>query len=536
MAKYIFVTGGVVSSLGKGITAASLGRLLKNRGLEVTILKLDPYLNIDPGTMSPFQHGEVFVTEDGAETDLDLGHYERFIDTSLSCRSNVTTGKIYWSILENERNGTFLGETVQVIPHVTNEIKNRIKCLATDSQADVVIVEIGGTVGDIESLPFLEAIRQFKTDVGRDSCLYIHVTLIPYIKAAQELKTKPTQHSVKELRSIGIQPDIIVCRSEKELSKELRAKIALFCDIEPEAVIPNTDVETIYEVPLDFAESGLDQIVVDKLKLDCNPPDMQEWQELVEVIKNPEHTVKIAIVGKYVSLPDAYMSIGEALRHGGFYHRTKVEIKWVNCEELVDQDVEQVFADVDGIMVPGGFGSRGIEGKIKAIEYARRNEVPFFGISLGMQCAVIEFARNVCGLKYANSAEFTEAGDLVIDLPANNDDSMRLGSCPCQLQPNSLSYQAYQQEVIYERHRHRYELNNKYRDTLVEAGMLIAGVSPDNSLVEIIELPNHPWFVGCQFHPEFKSRPNNAHPLFKDFIQATLNNKKSVSAVKSDLN
>lgn len=529
MAKFIFVTGGVVSSLGKGITAASLGRLLKNRGLKVTSLKLDPYINVDPGTMSPFQHGEVFVTDDGAETDLDIGHYERFIDTNLSKRSNVTAGKIYWSVLSKERRGDFLGETVQVIPHITNEIKDRIKCAAAEDNADVVIVEIGGTVGDIESLPFLEAIRQLKSDIGRESCLYIHVTLIPFIASAKELKTKPTQHSVKELRSIGIQPDIIVCRSESELPEEVRAKIALFCDIEKEAVIPNIDVASIYEVPLRLAEAGLDRIVCEKLRLDCNGLDMSEWEQLVEAIHHPIHRVRVAIVGKYVALPDAYMSIVEALRHAGFAYRTAVDISWINSESLEEMEIDDSeLTGADGILVPGAFGSRGIEGKIKAIRYARENNIPFFGICMGMQCAVTEFARSVCGLVNANSSEFHTEGDHVIDLmidqknQVNKGGTMRLGLYPCVLNPNSKSYQAYQAEMIQERHRHRYELNNAYRERLEQAGMLLAGTSPDGQLVEIVELPTHPWFVACQFHPEFKSRPNNPHPLFKGFIQAAL--------------
>lgn len=532
MAKFIFVTGGVVSSLGKGITAASLGRLLKNRGLKVTSLKLDPYINVDPGTMSPFQHGEVFVTDDGAETDLDIGHYERFIDTNLSKRSNVTTGKIYWSVLSKERRGDFLGETVQVIPHITNEIKDRIKCAAAEDNADVVIVEIGGTVGDIESLPFLEAIRQFKSDIGRESCLYIHVTLVPFIETAKELKTKPTQHSVKELRSIGIQPDIIVCRSESELPEEVRAKIALFCDIEKEAVIPNIDVDSIYEVPLRLAEAGLDRIVCDKLRLDCNELDLGEWEKLVEAIHNPKHRVKIAVVGKYVALPDAYLSIVEALRHAGFSYRTAVDIAWINSEALEEIDIEDSeLPEVDGVLIPGAFGSRGIEGKINAIRYARENNIPFFGICMGMQCAVTEFARSVCGLANANSSEFHDDGDHVIDLmvdqknQVNKGGTMRLGLYPCVLDKRSKSYQAYRQELVNERHRHRYEFNNAYRELLENAGMLFAGTSPDGRLVEIVELPSHLWYVACQFHPEFKSRTNNPHPLFKGFIQAALKHR-----------
>ncbi|NLM39371.1 MAG: CTP synthase [Firmicutes bacterium] len=525
MAKYIFVTGGVVSSLGKGITVASLGRLLKSRGLTVSVLKLDPYLNIDPGTMSPFQHGEVFVTEDGAETDLDLGHYERFIDTNVSRKSNVTTGKIYWSILSKERRGDFLGGTVQVIPHVTNEIKSHITQLAKDESPDVVLVEIGGTVGDIESLPFLEAIRQMKNDVGRDSCLYIHVTLVPYVGAAGELKTKPTQHSVKELRSIGIQPDIIVCRSEHQITPELQAKIALFCDIEERAVIPNVDVESIYEVPLEFARVGLDQIVLEKLGLEGGEADLSEWEALVKAFKNPKHEVTIGIVGKYVALPDAYLSVAEALRHGGIANYTAVKIEWIDAES-VERDGTAVLKDLDGILVPGGFGSRGVEGKIKAVEYARVNKVPFLGICLGMQCAVIEFARNVVGLTDVGSSEYGDYSHPVIGpMPGrvnveNMGGTMRLGNYPCVLEEGSKSHQAYGASEVDERHRHRYEFNNAYRDILAQHGLRYSGLSPDRELVEIIEIDDHPWFVATQFHPEFKSRPTNAHPLFRAFVKA----------------
>ncbi len=532
MAKFIFVTGGVVSSLGKGITAASLGRLLKNRGLRVTSLKLDPYINVDPGTMSPFQHGEVYVTDDGAETDLDIGHYERFIDIDLTKHSNVTTGKIYWSVLSKERRGDFLGETVQVIPHITNEIKERIKRLAEDSAADVVIVEIGGTVGDIESLPFLEAIRQIKSDIGRDSCLYIHVTLVPYIVAAKELKTKPTQHSVKELRSIGIQPDIIVCRSESALPEEVRAKIGLFCDIEKQAVIPNTDVAHIYEVPLLLAEAGLDKIVCHKLKIECGDSNMDEWFRLVETIRHPKHEIKIAVVGKYVALPDAYLSTAEGLRHGGIACQTDVKIEWINSEDVTEDNVVQLLATSDGILVPGGFGNRGIDGKIKAIAFARQHQIPFFGIGLGMQCAIIEYANSI-GLSNANSVEFDpEATHILFELISDQKDNgnkggtMRLGLYPCVINTNSKSYGLYKLDVVEERHRHRYAFNNQYRQKLENAGMLFAGSSPDGKLMEIIELPNHPWFVACQFHPEFKSRPNRAHPLFKGFIEAVLARKK----------
>ena len=527
MSKFIFVTGGVVSSLGKGITVGSLGRLLKSRGLQVSVLKLDPYINLDPGTMSPFQHGEVFVTEDGGETDLDLGHYERFIDTNLTKKSNVSTGQIYWSILSKERKGEYLGRTVQVIPHVTNEIKDRILALAEESRADVVLVEIGGTVGDIESLPFLEAIRQLRTDIGRESCLYIHVTLIPYIKAAQELKTKPTQHSVKELRSIGIQPDVIVCRSEHELNEKLRRKIALFCDIEEDAVISNTDMESIYEVPLHFAQSKLDQIVLDKLNLPLGKADLREWIRLVDSIKNVSRKVTVGIVGKYVSLPDSYLSVVEALRHAGFSRGAEIEIKWIEAEEL-EKGALDLLEDLGGIVVPGGLGVRGVEGKIRAVQYARQEKIPFFGIALGMQCAVVEFARNVAGIKDAGSIEFDRECQPVIGFMPGQPEitglggSMRLGSYPCVLKRDSLSYRAYQKEMVYERHRHRYELNDGYRDLLVDSGLFLGGISPDGGLVEIVELENHPWFVGTLFHPEFQSRPTNPHPLFVDFLGAIL--------------
>lgn len=529
MAKYIFITGGVVSSLGKGITAASIGRLLKSRGVKVSILKLDPYINVDPGTMSPYQHGEVFVTDDGAETDLDLGHYERFIDEKLTKNNNVTTGKIYWSVITKERRGDFLGGTVQVIPHITNEIKDRIIRVARETQADVIITEVGGTVGDIESLPFLEAIRQFKTDVGREDVMYIHVTLVPYISAASELKTKPTQHSVKELRSIGIQPDVIVCRSEKPISDELKAKIALFCDIDPKAVISNQDVGTIYEVPLCLEQAGLDDIVISRLKLICGERDLTSWREFVERIKNPQTAVSIAIVGKYVSLPDAYLSVAEALRHGGVAHRSAVKIHWVDSEKIEAEGVEKSLSKVDGILVPGGFGSRGIEGKIMAIRYARENGVPYLGICLGMQCAVIEFARNICGMKGANSTEFNpETPYPIIDLLpeqkeiADMGGTMRLGLDPVRLIPGYKAFTAYNEELIYERHRHRYEVNNEYVNRLTEKGLIISGVLPDRNLVEIIELPDHPWFVATQFHPEFKSRPHRPQPLFREFIGAAL--------------
>lgn len=533
MAKFIFISGGVVSSLGKGITAASLGCLLKSRGLTISILKLDPYINVDPGTMSPYQHGEVFVTDDGAETDLDLGHYERFIDVNLSKSNNVTTGKIYWSVITKERKGDYLGGTVQVIPHITNEIKERIHRVAKESQAEVVIVEVGGTVGDIESLPFLEAIRQFKSDVGRDDVMYIHVTLMPFVEAASELKTKPTQHSVKELRSIGIQPDVIVCRSQKPISAELKAKIALFCDIEKEAVIPNLDAKTIYEVPLLLEQSGLDKIVIDRLHLVCKERDLTVWREIVAKMKSPKEKVTIAIVGKYVSLPDAYLSVAEALRHGGIAHDSQVIIKWVNSEIIERDGVEKVIGSVDGVLVPGGFGNRGIEGKIAAICWARENKVPYLGICLGMQCAVIEYARNVCKMEKANSSEFDPDSPYpVIDLLPEQKEiedmggTMRLGLDPVKLSPDTHAYQAYQEGLIYERHRHRYEVNNEFVPRFEQAGLRISGILPDRHLVEVIELPDHPWFVATQFHPEFKSRPHRPQPLFRDFIGAALKNAK----------
>jgi CTP synthase len=533
MAKYIFVTGGVVSSLGKGITAASLGRLLKSRGVKVTIQKFDPYINVDPGTMSPYQHGEVFVTEDGAETDLDLGHYERFVDVNLGKTSNITAGKIYWSVIEKERRGDYLGGTVQVIPHITNEIKARVYQLAEESQADVVIVEIGGTVGDIESLPFLEAIRQIKNEVGKENVMYIHVTLVPYIRAAGELKSKPTQHSVKELKGIGIQPDVIVCRAERPISREMRDKIALFCDIDKEAVIQNVDAETIYEVPLILEQEGLDRIVLKRLNLSCQGPDLQEWRVMVEKIKNPKHSVTIALVGKYVSLHDAYLSVAEALNHAGFNSDTAVKISWINAEDLEKGNPADYLKDVDGILVPGGFGDRGVEGKIAALRYARENKIPLLGICLGLQCAVIEFARNVCGLEGAHSTEFwPDTPHPVIDLLPEQKEvkdlggTMRLGRYLCHLVPGTKAALAYGQETVWERHRHRYEVNNKYREQLVQAGLKISGVYGEKDLVEIVELEDHPWYVATQFHPEFKSRPNRPHPLFREFIAASLKYKQ----------
>lgn len=533
MSKYIFVTGGVVSSLGKGITAASLGRLLKNRGYKVTIQKFDPYINIDPGTMSPYQHGEVFVTDDGAETDLDLGHYERFIDMNLSKASNVTTGKIYQSVINKERKGEYLGSTIQVIPHITNEIKDRVLRVGREDNADIVITEIGGTVGDIESQPFLEAIRQVRKDVpNRNDVLYIHVTLIPYISAAGELKTKPTQHSVKELRSIGIQPDIIVCRTEKEISDDMKRKIALFCDVDPEAVISNMTCSTIYEVPLLLQEEGLDSIVLRKLGLEDRPCDMTEWKAMVDRILAAEKQVDIALVGKYVELHDAYLSVAEALSHAGFAFGTKIRIHWVNSEELEDHldTLDDVFKGVGGIVVPGGFGSRGIEGKIASIRWAREHKVPFLGLCLGMQCAVIEFARHVCGMTDANSSEIApDCRYPVIDLMADQEDvtekggTMRLGLYPCKLAAGTKARALYDdKEIVYERHRHRYEVNNEFRQAMVDKGLVIAGTSPDNRLVEMIELKDHPFFEATQAHPEFKSRPTRPHPLFKGFVEAAI--------------
>lgn len=532
--KYIFVTGGVVSSLGKGITAASLGRLLKSRGYRVTIQKFDPYINIDPGTMSPYQHGEVFVTDDGAETDLDLGHYERFIDINLSKNSNTTTGKIYQSVINKERRGDYLGGTVQVIPHITNEIKERVFRVGQQDNADFVITEIGGTVGDIESLPFLEAIRQVKKDVGKNDVLYIHVTLVPYISAAGELKTKPTQHSVKELRSIGISPDIIVCRSEKPISKEMREKMAMFCDVDPDAVIQNLTARSIYEVPMLMEEQGLDTIVLRKLAMEDKPKDMQGWHDMVaRILKKYNKKVTIAVVGKYVALQDAYISITESLRHAAVANETELDIHWVNAEEIEadDTDMDKVMAGVDGILVPGGFGNRGIEGKIKAIQYAREHKIPFFGICLGMQCAVIEFARHVCGMADANSSEFNpNSTHPVIDLMPEQIDvedlggTMRLGLYPCKVYPDTLTSKAYNAELIYERHRHRYEFNNAFREEIVGKGLVLGGTLPNGRLVEIVELPEseHPWFLGAQFHPEFKSRPTNPHPLFREFVGAAV--------------
>ncbi len=528
--KYIFVTGGVLSSLGKGLASASIGALLESRGLKVTLQKLDPYINVDPGTMNPFQHGEVFVTEDGAETDLDLGHYERFTSAKMSQINNVTTGGIYYSVIQKERKGDYLGGTVQVIPHITDEIKDRFISVRRDF--DVVICEIGGTVGDIESLPFLEAIRQFRSEIGRQNIIHIHLTLVPYIKSADELKTKPTQHSVKELREIGIQPDILLCRTERFLSPDLKKKIALFCNVDKDSVITARDVDCIYEVPLAFHKEGLDKIIVDLFNISTKEPDLSIWERIVENIKSPESSVVIAVVGKYVNLKESYKSLNEALVHGGIENNARVKIDWIDAEEIEKSGSEVLLSNVDGILVPGGFGERGIEGKVSAIRYARENKIPFFGICLGMQCAVIEFARNVGNLKEANSSEFApHTSHPVIDLlpeqdvKGNKGGTMRLGAYPCQLKKSSFAYKAYGNREIYERHRHRYEFNNKYRLQMEEAGLSISGISPDGNLVEIIEIEDHPWFLAGQFHPEFKSSPMNPHPLFREFINAAIENR-----------
>ena len=530
--KYVFVTGGVVSGLGKGITAASLGRLLKARGYRVTIQKFDPYINVDPGTMSPYQHGEVFVTDDGAETDLDLGHYERFVDENLSVNSNVTTGKIYWNVLNKERRGDYLGGTVQVIPHITNEIKDRVYRVGKEKNSDVVITEIGGTVGDIESTPFLEAIRQAAVEVGRDNAIFIHVTLVPFIAGSNELKSKPTQHSVKELLSLGIQPNILVLRSEQEIPQDMRNKISLFCNVRTQDVVQNLTAPSLYEVPLMLEKEGLADIVCEKLGLENKTPELAEWIEMVKAQKNATKKVTIGLVGKYVALPDAYLSVAEALRHAGFVNSANVEIKWINSEDILPETVDGILTDCDGILVPGGFGDRGIEGKIEAIKYARENKIPFFGICLGMQMAVAEFARNVAGFENANSSEFGEEKNAVIDIMEDQKDvtekggTMRLGLYPCKLIDGTKAKDIYGEDLIYERHRHRYEFNNSFRKTLQESGIILAGLSPDDNLVEIVELKEHPWFIGVQFHPEFKSRPNRPHKLFKDFIRASIENKK----------
>lgn len=524
--KFIFVTGGVVSGLGKGITAASLGRLLKARGLKVTVMKLDPYLNVDPGTMNPIQHGEVFVTDDGAETDLDLGHYERFIDESLSQNSNLTSGRVYFQVITDERKGVYGGQTIQVIPHITNEIKRRI---ALNTDADVVFVEIGGTVGDIEGQPFLEAIRQFAQEHGRANCMFLHVTLVPYLNASMELKTKPTQHSVKELLGLGIRPDVIVCRCEHPIDDPIREKIALFCNVPKENVIENRDMPTLYEIPLALEREGLAELVVKQLHLQCGAPDLTDWAAMVERSRRLEQTVDIALVGKYVELHDSYLSVAEALRHGGIQHNTRVQIHWLDSEQITQETAEQTFAGIDGILVPGGFGSRGVDGKILAAKFARENRFPYFGICLGLQTAMIEFARNVLHMEGANSTEFDPDTpypviDLLLEQRAVSDlgGTMRLGLYPCVLLEGSKAYEAYGRQLVFERHRHRYEVNNDYRERLEKGGMRLCGVSPDQHIVEMIELKSHPWFVASQAHPEFQSRPNRPHPLFAGFVKAAL--------------
>ncbi len=540
--KYIFVTGGVVSSLGKGLAASSMGALLEARGLKVTFLKLDPYINVDPGTMSPFQHGEVFVTDDGAETDLDLGHYERYCNITTGQKNNFTSGRIYFNVISKERRGDYLGGTVQVVPHITDEIKRAITDLADDE--DVVIVEIGGTIGDIESLPFLEAIRQMRYTLGKGNYLYVHLTLVPYIKAADELKSKPTQHSVKELQSIGIQPNIILCRSDRPIPRDMKRKIALFCNVEENTVITAQDVETIYEVPLHLHEEGIDDRIVEMLDLKAPRGDLAVWETIVKRVKQPLKNVTIALVGKYVDLKESYKSLCEALTHGGIANDAKVSLCWVDSEEIEVKGAAEMLKGMDGILVPGGFGIRGVEGKIAAVKYARENRIPYFGICLGMQCAVIEVARNLAGLKEANSSEFNlQTPHPVIylieqwfdyrtktvqkrDLASDKGGSMRLGAYPCKLEKGTFAREAYGRDEISERHRHRYEFNNKYRDQLTKAGLVISGLSPDGELVEIVELKDHPWFLGCQFHPEFKSTPRNPHPLFTAFIEASYRNRE----------
>ncbi len=541
--KYIFITGGVLSSLGKGLASAAIGALLESRGLTVTVQKLDPYINVDPGTMNPFQHGEVFVTDDGSETDLDLGHYERFTSAKLGKDNNFTTGKIYHSVITKERRGDYLGGTVQVIPHITEEIKSSIRLVADD--VDVVIVEIGGTIGDIESLPFLEAIRQFHTDAGKENVIFIHLTLVPYIGTAGELKTKPTQHSVKELRSIGIQPDILLCRTDRYLSEDIKSKIALFCNVGVDAVITAKDVDCIYEVPLIFHREGLDAKIVELLNIWTRTPRLDDWEEFVRKFKDPAQQVTIAIVGKYVDLTESYKSLNEALHHGGIANDSRVNLVFVDSEEVNDGTCSHQLDEADGILVPGGFGTRGIEGKVCAANYARENQIPYFGICLGMQIAVIEFARNVAGLEGANSSEFdqntpypviylmTEWFDEKTGKVEKRDEhsdmgaTMRLGAYPCRIENNTLAYHAYRQDNISERHRHRYEFNNEFMDRLADSGLVISGLSPSGDLVEIVELKDHPWFLGCQFHPEFKSRPMNPHPLFREFIRAAVGYKKA---------
>ena len=539
MAKFVFITGGVVSSIGKGIVAASLGRLLKSRDYSVSILKLDPYINVDPGTMSPYQHGEVFVTDDGAETDLDLGHYERFTNTSMSRLNSVTTGSIYQAVINKERRGDYEGGTVQVIPHITNEIKERIHRVASNTNSDVVIVEIGGTVGDIESLPFMEAIRQFRKDVGRNNAVYMHVTLIPWISAAGEMKTKPTQHSVKELRSIGIQPDVLVCRSDRPLREGIKEKIAEFCDVDVNSVVTSLDASTIYEVPLILEEEGLAQQTLELLKLEQRQPDLVSWQSLVSKMNTSRPKIDVAIVGKYIQLSDAYLSVVEALGHSAISADCEINLRWVSAEDIEINGAAKYLQGISGVIVPGGFGIRGVDGKVSAIEYARINNIPFLGLCLGMQCCAIEWARNVAKLEKANSSEFDpESPNPVINILPEQQDvidlggTMRLGTYPCRLKPNTKAAALYEKEVIYERHRHRYEFNNAYRSLLLETGYEISGTSPDGRLVEIIEMPNHPFFVASQFHPEFRSRPNYPHPLFLGFVQAAFE-QTSPSAERS---
>jgi CTP synthase len=539
--KYIFITGGVVSSLGKGIAASAVGALLEARGIKATIQKLDPYINVDPGTLSPFQHGEVFVTDDGAETDLDLGHYERFTSTRMSQKNNCTTGRIYNNVIQKERRGDYLGDTVQVVPHITDEIKGAITAL---SDYDVVIVEIGGTIGDIESLPFLEAIRQFRNDVGRENAIYLHLTLVPYISTSGELKSKPTQHSVKELRGIGIQPDVLLCRTDRPLSEGFKKKIALHCNLDIDSVITASDVSSIYEVPMALKAEGIDDLIVKKLSLNAEEPDMSKWEDVINKIKNPEGSVTIAMAGKYVDLKDSYKSLHEALLHGGIANNVNVEILYIDAEDIEKNGAERILSDVDGILVPGGFGERGIEGKIEAVKYAREKKIPYFGICLGMHCAVIEFARNVCGMENANSTEFDKDTQYPViylmeewydfktdsiqkrDVTSDKGGTMRLGAYPCVLEEDSEAFRSYGKKEISERHRHRYEFNNKFKETLQENGLFISGTSPDGELVETVEIKDHPWFFACQFHPEFKSRPLAPHPVFSSFIEAANEGKK----------
>lgn len=535
MTRYVFVTGGVVSGLGKGITAASIGRLLKARGMRVTMQKLDPYLNIDPGTMSPIQHGEVFVTDDGAETDLDLGHYERFIDESLNRYSNMTSGKVFDSVLKAERTGTYEGGTVQMIPHITNRIKEIIRLNVETADADVAIIEIGGTVGDIESLPFIEAIRQFANDVGRENCVYVHVVLVPYLAKSCEIKTKPAQHSIRQLLSQGIQADVVVCRTEVPLTDEARVKISQQCNVPVEMVVENRDLDSLYAIPLALEDENLCRIIVDKLRLDCAAePDLADWRAMVDICRNPEHTARIALVGKYVALHDAYISVVEALKHGGFANHAAIDIKWVDSEDITPDTVEEILGDVDGVLVPGGFGTRGVDGKILAAKYARENGKPYFGICLGMQIALIEFCRHVLGWEDANSTEFDSrtAHPVIAFLPGQHEEidlggTLRLGQYPCALKPGTHAHEIYGTDLIQERHRHRYEVNNDYLEDYQKGGLVLCGQAPDKSVIEMIEIPEHPWFVACQFHPELKSRPNKPHPLFASFIKASLAGQKN---------